>query len=156
MFIGIYVLHKYIFFFFKHRYIFYVITGFFKQHRYMYYTNTEVFEKQRYIYYVNTGFFKKHRYMYYIKTHMYMYHINTGFFKTHRHMYYILLDDLINIDLCIVLYIHGYSISIGIFITVVTNIKRNDCRLIHSIITIWKKGGRHKLFRFNLVTNVYI
>ena len=37
---------------------------------------------------------------------------------------------------------------------VVTNIKRNDCRLIYSDITILKKGGRHKLFRFNLVTSV--
>ena len=38
--------------------------------------------------------------------------------------------------------------------TVVTNIKRNACRLLHSCISISKKERRRKLFRFNLVTTV--
>ena len=38
---------------------------------------------------------------------------------------------------------------------VVTNIKRNDCRLLHSGISISKKERRLKWFRFNLVITVY-
>ena len=38
--------------------------------------------------------------------------------------------------------------------TVVTNIKRNDCRLLRNGIYISKKERRRKLFRFNLVTTV--
>ena len=38
--------------------------------------------------------------------------------------------------------------------TVVTNIKRNDCRLLNNGIYISKKERRRKLFRFNLVTTV--
>ena len=36
----------------------------------------------------------------------------------------------------------------------VTNIKRNDCRLLHNDISISPKKRRRKLFRFNLVTTV--
>ena len=39
--------------------------------------------------------------------------------------------------------------------TVVTNINRNDCRLLHSGIFISKKERRRKLFCFNLVITVY-
>ena len=38
--------------------------------------------------------------------------------------------------------------------TVVTNIQRNDCRLLHRSISISKKERSGKLFRFNLVTTV--
>ena len=38
--------------------------------------------------------------------------------------------------------------------TVVTNIKRIDCRLPHSGISISKRERRRKLFRFNLVITV--
>ena len=38
--------------------------------------------------------------------------------------------------------------------TVVTNIKRNDCRLLHRAISISQKERRRKLFRLNLVTTV--
>ena len=38
--------------------------------------------------------------------------------------------------------------------TVVTNIKRNDCRLFHARISISKKEGKRKLFCFNLVITV--
>ena len=34
----------------------------------------------------------------------------------------------------------------------VTNIKRNDCRLFHSGLSISKKERRRKLIRFNLAT----
>ena len=44
--------------------------------------------------------------------------------------------------------------SVPIIPTVVTNIKRNDCRLLHSGISISKNERRRKLFRFNLVTTV--
>ena len=37
-----------------------------------------------------------------------------------------------------------------------TNIKRKDCRLLHSGISISKKKRRRKLFHFNLVTTVNI
>ena len=36
-----------------------------------------------------------------------------------------------------------------------TNVRRNDCRLFHSGISISKKERRRKLFHFNLVTTVY-
>ena len=38
--------------------------------------------------------------------------------------------------------------------TVITNIKWNDCRLLHNNISISKKERRLKLFRFNVVTVV--
>ena len=38
--------------------------------------------------------------------------------------------------------------------TVVTNIRRNDCRLLHGGISTSNKVRRRKLFRFNLVTTV--
>ena len=38
--------------------------------------------------------------------------------------------------------------------TVITNIKRNDCRLLRSGISISKKEQRRKLFSINLVTTV--
>ena len=50
-----------------------------------------------------------------------------------------------------VLYVTGLFI---IMYCVVTNIKRNDGRLLLSGISTSKKGRRRKLFRFNLVTTV--
>ena len=38
--------------------------------------------------------------------------------------------------------------------TVVINIKRNNCRLLHSSISISKKERRRNIFRFKLVTPV--
>ena len=40
-------------------------------------------------------------------------------------------------------------------ITVVTDITRNDCRLLHGGISFSKNERRSKLFRFNLVITVY-
>ena len=42
--------------------------------------------------------------------------------------------------------------SLHVIYMVVTNIKRNHCRLLHSGIYISNKERRHKVFRFNLVT----
>ena len=50
-------------------------------------------------------------------------------------------------------FIDGFFIE-SAFHTVVTNIKRNDCRLLHNGISISKKERRRKLFRFNQVTTV--
>ena len=46
------------------------------------------------------------------------------------------------------------SIQVPKIYTVVTNIKRNNCRLLHNGISILQKERRRKLFRFNLVTTV--
>ena len=47
-----------------------------------------------------------------------------------------------------------YSYVPGYFTTVETNVKRKDCRLLHSGISISKKEQSRKLFHFNLVTTV--
>ena len=47
------------------------------------------------------------------------------------------------------------SSSDPIFHSVVANIKRNDCRLLHRGISISKKGRRRKLFRLWLPPYVY-
>ena len=49
-----------------------------------------------------------------------------------------------------------YNIKCLVWATVVTKLKRNDCRLLHNDISISKKEGRRKLFRYNLITTVYL
>ena len=76
-------------------------------------------------------------------------------------------------SLCCILYIFEYALHMFLLslewkilsfrfekswkrvTTVVTNIKRNDCRLLYRGIYISKKERRHKLFSFNLVTTAH-
>ena len=52
------------------------------------------------------------------------------------------------------LYFEKYLFCLSLKPTVVAKLKRNDCRLLHSGISISKIERRRKLFRFNLVTTV--